>query len=398
MSTELIARSPDLLRLRNEGYDIAVVAGHLVVRDVPYVTAGREVKRGVLVSALDIANDQAVRPGTHVVLFGGDFPCDQHGKPIEAIRHGESTQVIGDIQVRYLFSNKPAEGYPDYYAKMSRYAQIISNPAVALDPKATPMTFPVIADESAASAFRYIDTASSRAGISNLTQRLALRKVVIIGLGGTGSYVLDLVAKTPVGEIHLYDRDAFLNHNAFRSPGAASVEDLGRRLSKVAYLTEKYSAMRRGIIPHEAYVTAANVAELSGADFVFICIDRGNPKRAIFDWLKENGVPFIDVGMGVTLVDERLRGTLRTTTVTPSENDHVARRVSFVDDNGDADYDQNIQIADLNMLNAAFAVLKWKKLFGFYHDTSGEHDACFGIDGNVIWNEDKKCTSNISLF
>jgi hypothetical protein len=40
---------------------------------------------------------------------------------------------------------------------------------------------------------------------------------VYTGLGGTGSYILDLVSKTPVNEILLFDSDDFLQHNAFRS-------------------------------------------------------------------------------------------------------------------------------------------------------------------------------------
>ena len=32
-------------------------------------------------------------------------------------------------------------------------------------------------------------------------------KVAVIGLGGTGSYLLDALAKCPVAEIHLYDDD-----------------------------------------------------------------------------------------------------------------------------------------------------------------------------------------------
>ena len=36
MSQPLISRNPDLLRLQEEGYDVAIVAGHLVLRNVPY--------------------------------------------------------------------------------------------------------------------------------------------------------------------------------------------------------------------------------------------------------------------------------------------------------------------------------------------------------------------------
>jgi hypothetical protein len=72
------------------------------------------------------------------------------------------------------------------------------------------------------SVFRHIDTASARAHIVAITEKLKVSKIAIVGVGGTGSYVLDHVARTPVREIDLFDRDHFLQHNAFRSPGAPS--------------------------------------------------------------------------------------------------------------------------------------------------------------------------------
>ena len=39
MSQQLISRSPDLKRLRDEGYAVETVGGHLLLNDVPYVTA-----------------------------------------------------------------------------------------------------------------------------------------------------------------------------------------------------------------------------------------------------------------------------------------------------------------------------------------------------------------------
>ena len=391
MSTELIARNPDLKRLRDEGYDIEVVAGHLVMRDVPYVNAAREVKRGILVSTLNMGGDRTLGFGDHVVHFAGDHPCDVNGSELSAIKYTTGSQTIGGVAVQHSFSNKPSGGYPDYHAKMTRYAQIISDQAAALEGSATPKTFPVILAEEDESVFRYLDTASSRAGIGEVSARLKLGKIAIVGLGGTGSYVLDLVAKTPVLEIHLFDGDEFQNHNAFRCPGAASVADLQGRPSKVAYLTAKYSAMRRGIVPHEGHVTPFNVGEFKAMDFVFICIDRNEPKKLIAEALMAFGVPFVDVGMGVTLEGGCLRGQVRTTVVTNEKRDHVDRRISFVDANADAAYDQNIQIADLNALNAALAVIKWKKVFGFYLDQDGEHQSTYVIGGNALINDEGQC-------
>src|SRR5712671_6958555 len=62
MSAELIARNPDLKRLRDEGYLVAIRGSSLLVREVPYVTERREVKRGILVSPLDLAGDITIRP------------------------------------------------------------------------------------------------------------------------------------------------------------------------------------------------------------------------------------------------------------------------------------------------------------------------------------------------
>ena len=185
---------------------------------------------------------------------------------------------------------------------MSTYADILSGPARALDSNATAQTFPLIRDAAEEAVFNYVDTASSRAEITFITKKLALNSVAIIGLGGTGSYVLDLVAKTPVREIHLFDGDTFLQHNAFRSPGAPSGEELAQRLPKVEYFYRIYSKMRRGIIPHNCYLTPEAAKTLNDVDFAFLCME-GQSKRAIVAKLEEDDVPFIDVGMGIYLSD-----------------------------------------------------------------------------------------------
>lgn len=52
-------------------------------------------------------------------------------------------------------------------------------------------------------------------------------------------------------------------------------------------------------------------------------------------------------------------------------------------------YDENIQVADLNALNAVLAVGKWKKLNGVYADLEHEHFSAYTVDGNCIVNEDQ---------
>ena len=315
MSQQLISRSPDLKRLRDEGYDIKIVAGHVVIRDVPYVSSTKEVKRGVLAAVLKLAGDVTDRPDDHVAKFDGDHPCDKDGREIEKIRNGVATvQLAEGLTIQRTFSAKGIgeEGhyqYADYHEKMTRYIAVISSPAQAIDPTATARTYPVVEpDDDEDSVFNYIDTASSRAGTVIATKKLELAKVAIIGLGGTGSYILDLVAKTPAREIHLYDADTFSQHNAFRAPGAASKAELLAKPLKVTYLLHRYAPMRKNIVPHIAGVTAENVHELQAMDFVFLCLDRGAAKRMALDTLREARVPFVDCGMGLYLTDDAVAG------------------------------------------------------------------------------------------
>jgi len=393
MSQRLISLSPDLLRLRDEGYNVSIVDGHLVIRDVPYVDGTKSVRIGALVSTLDLAGDVTAKPGTHVAMFIGGYPCDKEGGELGKIRHQSGRVPVGpNLVVDHSFSSKPPAGYADYHEKMTTYVAIISNPAQAITPTVTAQTFPVIEADGERDVFKYIDTSSSRSRIGDLGGKLASERVAIVGLGGTGAYVLDLMSKTPVRELHLFDGDKFLQHNAFRAPGAASVEELRSAPYKVEYYANVYSRFRHGVSPHRYRLEPGNVSELEGMAFVFVCVDHGPSRKVIIDYLIEHRVPFIDVGMGLFREGDALGGIVRVTAGTPGATAHITegKRVSFGADEGGDEYRTNIQLADLNALNAALAVIKWKKQRGFYLDLERERHSLYTIDGNDMLNEDKE--------
>jgi hypothetical protein len=398
MSQKPISRSADLTRLRNEGYDLEIRSGHLLVKDVPYVAAGRIVKRGILVMPLKLAGDMTVKPENHVAHFIGEFPCRADGTQITTIgEKGNGRTKLGEgVEIDHTLSAKPmpSGSYENYYDKVAQYVTLLSGYAQKIEPGATAKTFrPVATGAEEETVFKYIDTASTRAEIGAVTANLAtVKKVAIAGVGGTGSYVLDLVAKTPVREIHLFDGDDFLQHNAFRSPGAPSLEDLAAKPKKAAYLKGIYDKMRNGIFVHENYIGPENMEELRDMSFVFMCLE-GPAKKLIVEKLEEFGLPFVDVGMGVYLSEGFLGGILRVTTSTPAQRDHVRKRVSFADEADRNEYATNIQIAELNALNAALAVIKWKKLAGFYQDLDFEHHCTYTIGGNMLRNEDVPATA-----
>ena len=391
MSRSPISRSPDLKALADDGYDVGIVSGHLVIRDVPYVNSRGQVKLGVLVSTLDLAGDVTAQPSTHVAMFAGEHPCDRNGRELAKIKHQSTRREISDgLVVEHSFSSKPADGYRDYHHKMATYVAIIAGPAEAIDPSATARPRRVIEPDDSGTVFKFQDTASSRAGIAALSSRLELGRVAIVGLGGTGSYILDFVAKTPVREIHVFDGDNFLQHNAFRSPGAPSLEELKAIPRKVRHHADRYRLMRHGVVEHDVDLEEGNVDALEGMDFAFICVDRAEVKRPVIEKLEELDIPFIDVGLGLELIDDRLQGIVRVTASTPDKRDHVRdkKRIGLSGGGADGVYSRNIQIAELNALNAALAVIKWKKLLGFYRDLENEHFSAYTLDGNVIVNED----------
>jgi hypothetical protein len=391
MSHPLVSHSPDLARLVEEGYDVAIQGNNLVLRHVPYVTTARQVAYGTLISELSHNGTRTIPPATHVMWFSGSCPpCSDQGVPLNIVNEHRTMDFGGGLTAICSFSMKPqpAGKYADYYEKLVTYERLVGAPARATDPTATARTYPPHQTSAEESVFRYLDAASSRAGIGAITEKLQLPKVAIVGLGGTGAYILDLLAKTPVGEIHLFDDDFVYAHNAFRMPGAASLDDLAPMPRKVDYLQATYDPIRRAIVAHPVRVDTDTVHELTGMDFVFLAIDAGSSKRAIFDALVAADVPFIDCGMGLYRRDNSLGGIVRVTTSTPGHREHVASRVSFADPTDD-EYEWNIQTGDLNMLNAAMAVLKWKKLCGYYLDRKKELNSTLTVANGLLLNGDQ---------
>lgn len=395
MSHRLIARSADLLAMRNDGYNLEIRNGYLLVKDVPYVTASATVRDdGILIAKLDTQvvdeHEQTRKPDSHVAYWTGEHPCYADGNKLRSFENPSEAQDFGGgVKADFTFS--ACNAYRDYEHKMLGYLGWIVGEARKLRPEATPQTHPIYAtDEEDDEIFHYIDTASSRVHIGADNEKLEDQRIAIIGVGGTGSYVLDLIAKTRVAEIRLFDGDRFDTHNAFRAPGAWSLAELEAKKSKATNLFDIYSKLRRkGLVKHDEPLTADNLHLLEGINFAFICMDGGKAKGAIVNWLTENGISFIEVGMGIIRAPAGLQGIVRVLSSSANKRDHVTTRISLgTDDEAENDYSTNIQIAELNSLNAALAVIRWKRMIGFYRDAGREHSTTYQIATGELCNEE----------
>lgn len=387
MSTAPLARDEDVRRLLDDGHDVSIVGGHLVVKQVPYVTTEKVVAHGFLAYPVTVSGDVVVMDTDHRIWFGGSVPCNELGQPL-AFANAEARVVApGMDAASFMLSSKPVGGYPSQHAKVTAYVRMLAHPAMALDDGVTATPGAAWQEVEEDLPFRYRDTATSRAGLNALTRLFREERVAIIGLGGTGAYILDQVAKTPVASVLLIDGDVFDNHNAFRAPGAASLEQLRERPSKVAYFSSMYGQMHTRIATEQAYISHENLDLLDQSTFVFLAMDDATMKPAVAAYLLQRGTPFIDVGMGVEEIDSRLSGLLRVVFADPGEGvDRALSRIPKPAEERD-DYGRNIQVADLNALNAMLAIGRWKRHLGFYADGAGEGFATYSMFTNHITNE-----------
>jgi molybdopterin/thiamine biosynthesis adenylyltransferase len=384
MSNLPSAPEDPVARLYADGYDLVLRAGHLIVSHVAYLSPNGLRDDGRLVLPVNDSEGVVIDAiGDHTIWFAGEEPRDENGTPLGNL----SPRDIGDgVTVSYQLSYKPPSGtYTGLYEKVRHYVRILRDAARSVDPAATSTPGAAFQVVENGLPLVYRDTNTTRAGLTALNNRFRGHTVAIVGVGGTGSYILDQVAKTWVDRIVLIDGDLFENHNAFRAPGAAALGTLQARRNKAAYFADEYSRMHSGIEAHPEHLTDDNMHLLAGATFVFLAAADAEQRSHIMAWLRERHIPFIDVGMGVSQTESGLTGLVKLTTYLPG--DDTSLPVSQPTPPGDDDYRSNIQIADLNALNALLAVIQWKRWLGIYAAYSTATEVVYKLFLNEIRNE-----------
>ena len=372
MFLKLVNHNDDLRRLVEKGYAIAFDSNHLVVRDIPYLDSESRLQVGTIVAKLEFINQERVTQTDHQVFFGGSVPYGLDRKPIPNLGGGPTqlslSEASRDVVVERSFSNKPKSTgkFLDFFEKIESYVAIISGPAIELH-DANPYTFRVVEDVASDSVFKFHDTLTSKAEISDLAENFKEDVIAVIGLGGTGAYILDFIVKTPVREIRAFDLDQFCVHNAFRSPGRLEETELGQ--SKAEVYLNRYGNFRTGLSATPMFIDASCNDDLEGVTFAFVCVDKGTSRAGIFDLLISKGIPFIDVGMGLDRKRGPLNGMVRATYYSAEHAQEVRDKgwAPLVDNPEDL-YRANVQISELNALNACLAVIRFKQLRGFYFE------------------------------
>lgn len=370
MFQRLVSHNADLRQLLEKGYAIAFDNNHLVVRDIPYLDHELRLQTGAIVAPLVPIDENRVQQKDHQVYFAGSYPHGLDKKPIPNLGGGTThialSEACADVVVQRSFSNKPRTTgrFENFFEKVQSYVSIISGPAMELH-NATPLTFRAVTDAEPDPIFAFQDSLTSIAGLTDLAAAFHDEVIAIIGLGGTGSYVLDFLIKTRVREIRGFDADLFYVHNAYRAPGRVVSEEFSKPKAEV--YASRYNTFRTGLSFHCKYVDSSCAADMQGVTFAFVCVDKGSARAEIFELLISMGIPFIDVGMGLNRKSGPLAGMLRTTYFSPDNAEELRDRglADLADPPGDI-YRTNIQTGELNALNACLAVILYKQVRGFY--------------------------------
>lgn len=391
MFQRLVSHNDDLRRLVERGYAVAFDTNCLVVRDIPYLGAGGALQTGAFVAKLVFIDQDRVRQEDHQVFFAGSAPHGLDEKPIPNLGGGKYeltlSDACSDVVVQRSFSNKPkATGaFADFFDKIESYVAIISGPAIQKY-GATPYTFRVVQQTTPDSVFKFHDTLTSRAEITDLVGRFKDDVIAVIGLGGTGAYVLDFIVKTPVREIRSFDLDFYYVHNAFRSPGRVEEAEFGNH--KTVVYKNRYENFRHGLSMVPKFIDPQCSGDLDGVTFAFVSVDKGSARAGIIDVLMAKKIPFIDVGMGLNRKHGALNGMVRVTYFSAADAQNVRdKQLVELTDQPDDVYRANIQIAELNALNACLAVIRFKQLRGFYLEEAPLYNLLFGIGDMKIASE-----------
>ena len=362
---ELASHNPFIKDLDELGYHVDFVGGYFVIYGLPYLDKDGVLKHGDWFSPIDLSG-AVIDPPKHQAWWIGVRPHDQSKRELRLGGGPDRVRIAQHLVADYSFSFKLHENgkkreYRTFEEKVQTYLDAITAPALAAYPDATPFRGIEIKSAAQGSPLRFPDTMSARYNMNDVSSLLRGKKVAIIGLGGTGSYILDFIARTHLERIALFDDDKVHVHTIFRVPGFIphAIGEL-----KVEALARHYGQWHAGLDHIPERITSENIERLSDFDFVFVSIDDGPARLHIVDWLSAKGIPYVDCGMGLDRSSVGLSGFVRITGVDRKAFENNANTPHLPTENAkDDEYRRQAQIAELNALNAAIAVIRFKQHF-----------------------------------
>ncbi|MFT4326981.1 MAG: HesA/MoeB/ThiF family protein [Candidatus Woesearchaeota archaeon] len=103
------------------------------------------------------------------------------------------------------------------------------------------------------------------------------KKIAIVGMGGTGNYLLQTLSQFPL-HIHIFDAD-FIEIDNLERQILFSQDDIGKSKSKTAF--EKLQNVIADITYTETFITEKNIKELETFDLIIDCTDNFKTREVL---------------------------------------------------------------------------------------------------------------------
>ncbi len=118
--------------------------------------------------------------------------------------------------------------------------------------------------------------------------KLKNSKVIVLGVGGVGSYTVEALARSGIGTIALVDDDTVCLTNLNRQVHAVT-DTIGK--SKVEVMKDRILSINKNcnVITNEVFITKDNISEIIGEnyDYVIDAIDTVSAKIALIEYCTE---------------------------------------------------------------------------------------------------------------
>ena len=128
--------------------------------------------------------------------------------------------------------------------------------------------------------------------------RFALAHIAVVGVGGVGSWVVEALARSAIGQLTLIDLDQVAESNVNRQIQAHSAS-LG--MAKVSALAERIRLINPlcKVTENEDFITPDNLSEFIAQpqfDYVIDAIDDVRAKVALIAFCRQHKIPLITIG------------------------------------------------------------------------------------------------------
>jgi tRNA threonylcarbamoyladenosine dehydratase len=128
--------------------------------------------------------------------------------------------------------------------------------------------------------------------------RFRAAHICVIGVGGVGSWVVEALARSAIGQLTLIDLDNVAESNINRQIQALD-NTLGK--AKVSALAERISQINPWCRVNEIedFITPDNLEQMIGAhkyDYVIDAIDSVQAKTALIAYCRTHGIPLVTIG------------------------------------------------------------------------------------------------------